>query len=123
MVVFFYAVLCIMTQAQETAPRTVSPTLADMAVTGKITKVEMQTPSGNTIPRYVLTDTGGCAVMLPWKHMGPGGEQATPVNLEDYANKNVAVAGKGFQMERNGIKEVCLIKITKIGVLPATTAP
>ena len=122
-VVLLNSVLCVMTQAQGIPPSGDRPTLADMTVTGKVTKTEMQTPDGSTIPRYILTDSGGNTVMLPWNHVWPGGEQATSVNLEDYVNKDVTIVGKGFQMERNGVKETCLVKITKIDVMSTTTTP
>lgn len=41
------------------------PALADMCLTGTITKVEKQNEAGNTATNYFLTDNGGNKIMLP----------------------------------------------------------
>ena len=125
--VLLSSVLCVMAQAQEMPlfpplPRGERPSLTEMTVTGKVVKMEMQCPCGNTTARYVLTDTAGNTVMLPGKNMGPSGnKQATSVNLENYVDKNVTIVGKGFQMEKDGKIITCIVLITKIDGVTVTT--
>ena len=101
------------------------PALADMTVTGKVTKEEKQGKEGKTMVRYILTDTAGNTVMLPGggkhgKHRQD--EQAITVNLEEYVNKDVTIVGKGFQKEKEGKKMTRLVEITKIDAVTPTPA-
>ena len=126
-VVLLSSIFCAMAQSNMPPPPPPCggerPALTDMTVTGKVTKAEMQMPDGNTVARYVLTDSTGNTVMLPGEHMGPpGGEQASSVNLEEYMNKNVTIVGKGFQMEQDGNKTTHLVVITKIDVVTSSSA-
>ena len=104
------------------------PTPTDMTMTGKVTKEDKQGKDGKTFAHYVLTETDGTKVMLPsGKHPGRHGElQAAatnnPVNLDEYVDKNVTVAGKGFQTEKNGKTITRLTTITKIDAAAAAPA-
>jgi hypothetical protein len=125
-VILLSSVFCAMAQSNMPPPPPPCggerPTLTDMTVTGKVTKAEIQMPDGNTGSCYILTDSVSNTVMLPGKHMGPGGEQASSVNLEEYVDNNVTIVGKGFQMERDGNKTTCLVVITKIDVVMTTSS-
>ncbi|MDD5678964.1 MAG: hypothetical protein PHW60_13405 [Kiritimatiellae bacterium] len=126
-VILLSSVFCAMAQNEDMPPSPPPcggerPALTDMTVTGKVTKAEMQMPDGNTVSRYILTDSTGNTVMLPGKHMGPGGEQIASVNLQDYLNKDVTIVGKGFQIERDGNKMIHIVVITKIDVVTTTTS-
>ena len=130
--VFQFAALCSVVQAQATTNcsgkavgEKEKPALADMTLTGKVTKEEKQSKKGKTIVHYILTDTAGNTVMLPGggkhgKHRKD--KQAISVNLEEYVNKDVTIVGKGFQKEKEGKKITRLVEITKIDVVTPTPA-
>src|ERR1035437_459457 len=104
------------------------PALTDMTVTGTVTKEEKQSKKGKTFVHYVLTDSTGNTVMLPGagkhggRHEGTESVQSTPVNLEEYVNKDVTIVGKGRQIEREGKTITRLVEITKIDVVTANPA-
>lgn len=110
--------------AQDTAPATPAPApkadvkrpdLTDMTVTGKITMEEKDGRDGKKRPVYTLTDAAGAKVMLSTGGRGkPGAEAPVTVKLEDYVGKDVTVTGKGFTMDRNGVKTTHITQITKI---------
>jgi hypothetical protein len=130
--VFQFAMLCPVVQAEGTgscSDKAVcgkeKPALADMTVTGKVTKEDKQGKEGKTITCYILTDTAGNTVMLSGggkhgKHHKDA--QAISVNLEEYVNKDVTIVGKGFQKEKDGKKMTRLVEITKIDIVTSTPA-
>ena len=99
------------------------PQLSDMTVTGKISKEQVTGKDGKEYTRYLLTDSQGNKVMLSaggHKH-GKKGEaaQEQAVNFGDYVDKDVKVAGKGFQHEMKGKTLTRIVKISTIEVVAA----
>lgn len=97
------------------------PELADMTVTGVLTKDSKTLKDGKTVDVFTLTDAAGNKVMLGGEHQKAGAADVS-AKLADFVGKTVTVTGKGFKREHDGKTMTRIVEVTTVEAAAAAAA-
>jgi hypothetical protein len=97
-----------------------APQLADLTLTGKITKMEKKNPKGEAVVAYVLVMADGAKVNLP---KDPKDADGKAIDLAGFVDADVKLVAKGTEADRGGKKVVMVKQIVSVEKAAAAGAP